>query len=138
VADGAHRSSRGPEARDSLLQLAIAEVLTHARRVTSGQQQPVERAGVGVTPGERAAKLGGLLELAVEGDWLRIRPELAEQDPGEQERIGRWCGAAVLGREGHRVACSSEELPGDRYLGDVEVAVGQGDEDACQGGPAVA
>src|SRR5262249_26131839 len=99
--------------------------------VAAREEEGVEARGVDVGPGEGGAEATVLLQLAVEGLGLGVGAELAEDHAGEEQRVRRRAGAA-LGGEDHLVPAAGEQAPGYGDLGDVEVPVREGDQDAHQ------
>ena len=130
VADRPDGALQGPEGGDLRLQLRVVEVLAHSRRVAAGQEQAVEIGRLDLPPRERVAKCRVLGQLLIEEDRLRLGAELAEEDAVEQLRVALRSTPTALGREDDLVAAVGEQPPGHRDLGRVEIAIGQGDEDA--------
>ena len=132
VADRGHGPAELPEVRDAGLQHVAPQVLAHAGRVPSGQEQRVVGAHVELAPLPRLRELHGGLELAVVRAGLRRGAELAEDHAGQQSRIRLRAHRPALRGEDDRVPGAGEQPPGHGHLGDVEVAIGQGHQDASQ------
>ena len=64
-----------------------------------------------------------MAELVVEGLRLLLRPQLPEDHPVEEARIGRRRALAGFGGEVHGVAGVRQEPPRDSHFGDIEVDV---------------
>jgi len=100
-----------------------------ARRVAAGQDQPVVGSRVDVAPRDRPPELRGFGQLPVERDRLGIGAELAEDHAGQQSFVAGGL-VSLLGREDHLVSAVGQQPPRHGDLGRVEVAVGEGDQDA--------
>ena len=115
-----------PVLGDLAPQQLASQVLTHARRVSTRQDQTVELGGSDVGPCKWRVELLVRLHLRVERPCFCGRAELPEDHAVEQALIGGGRGAAVLGRESHDVADARQQPPRHRHLGHVEVVVGEG------------
>ena len=131
MTDGADRPAERPVRGDLAAEQLTPQVLAHSRRVSAGQDQAVERVGLDVRPRDRRAELRVGLQLRVELLWFSGRAELPEDHAVEQPRVGGRRGATVLRRESNDMAGARQQPPRHRDLGDVEVAVGQGDQNGC-------
>jgi hypothetical protein len=98
--------------------------------VSAGQYESVALRGLDGRPGGRLAVLRRLGELLAEPFGPRFGTQLSEKDAAEKEvvRLGRV--SAVLGREDHLVAGIGQQAPRPGDLGDIEVVVGQRNQDS--------
>src|SRR5205085_9102148 len=99
VTDGARRSAERPVLADLAAEQLASQVLAHAGRMSSRQDQTIELVGFDVRPPKRRAELLAALHLRVEDLWFSGRAELPEDHAVEQPRVGRGRGAAALGGE---------------------------------------